>query len=100
MASVARLTDMWSGICCCHSNPTCIGMAGTIITASPNATSSGLGVARLTDMVIGYCGHVGTIISASTTNTTNGLGKARVGDQIIGCCIGQIITGSPTHETN
>lgn len=99
MSKVARLTDMWVGICCCHVDPTCIGMSGRIITASPNAKSGGLNTARLTDMVIGNCGHCGTIVTASALNLTNGLGKARVGDQVTGCTIGKIVTGSPTHDT-
>jgi hypothetical protein len=100
MAKVARMTDMWSGICCCHSKPPCIGMQGTIITASPTHTSGNLNVGRLSDMVMGFCGHVGTIVTASSLNISNGLGKARVGDQVSGCTIGQIITGNSTHDTN
>ncbi|MFW9871770.1 MAG: PAAR domain-containing protein [Candidatus Thorarchaeota archaeon] len=99
MPSQSRLTDVWSGICCCHSDPSCIPMTGTIVTASVNHFSGGLGVARLTDMTIGACGHPGTIVTASSRSFTNGLGKARVGDLITGCNIGNIITGNPTHET-
>jgi len=99
MAAQSRLSDMWSGICCCHSDPTCISMTGTIITGSPNHFSGGLSVARLGDMVIGACGHPGTIVTSSAGSFTNGLGKARVGDQVVGCAIGNIITGNPTHET-
>ena len=99
MAKVARMTDMWSGICCCHSDPPCIGMQGIIITASPRHKSGNLKVARLTDMVIGFCGHIGMIVTASATNKTNSLGKARVGDKVFGCTIGQIITGNPIHDT-
>jgi len=99
MPSVSRLTDMWSGICCCHSSPTCIGMAGIIITASGNANSGALATTRLTDMVIGYCGHSGNIVTASGRNITNSLGKARIGDAVAGCTIGSIITGNSRHES-
>lgn len=99
MPKVARITDIWAGICCCHVDPTCIGMAGPIITGSPNANSGGLSVGRLTDMVIGYCGHPGNIVTASTLNTTNALGKARIGDSVAGCTIGNIVTGNPTHDS-
>jgi len=91
---------MWSGICCCHSDPPCIGMTGTIITGSPNTISGGLSQARLTDMTIGACGHPGTIVSASPNCKANGLGKARIGDQVYGCNIGKIITGNPKHNVN
>jgi len=99
MPAQSRLTDMWSGICCCHSDPTCIPMIGIIITASANHLSGGLGVARLTDMTIGACGHTGIIVTGSSKSFTNGLGKARIGDMVTGCNIGNIITGNPTHIT-
>ena len=98
MPSSSRLTDLWSGICCCHSHPTCITMGGYIITASPNHNSGGLPQARLGDMTIGWCGHPGTIITAAPTDLTNGLGKARIGEVVAGCNIGNIITGNPKHE--
>lgn len=100
MPSVARIGDMWVGICCCHPPIPCIGMSGTIITGSGNAKSGGPSVGRLTDIVIGFCGHPGTIVSASGKNFTNALGKARVGDAVTGCTIGTIITGNPTHTTS
>jgi uncharacterized Zn-binding protein involved in type VI secretion len=99
MSSVSRLTDVWVGICCCHVDPTCIGMSGFIITSSSNAISAGLGVARITDMTVGACGHTGMIVTGSATNTTNGLGKAKVGSVVTGCNIGTVVTGAPTHST-
>ena len=99
MAAVCRLTDLWSGICCCHPPDPCISMSGIIITASGNAGSGALAQARLTDMVIGDCGHPGWIVTSSGKNFTNTLGKARVGDQVTGCTIGQLITGAPKHTT-
>lgn len=98
MPASARLTDIWSGICCCHVDPTCIPMSGPIITGSPDAKTNGLSQARLTDMTIGGCGHTGTIVSASSVCKANGLGRARIGDQVSGCNIGTIITGSPDAE--
>ena len=100
MPVAARLTDIWVGICCCHVSPPCIGMAGPIISASPDAISTGLGQARLTDMTIGYCGHPGIIVSASANHKTNNLGSARIGDAVTGCNIGVIATGNPTHTIN
>lgn len=98
MPASSRLTDLWMGICCCHSDPTCINMGGYIITASPNHNSGGLPQARLGDMTIGWCGHPGMIVTAAPTDLTNGLGKARVGEAVTGCNIGNIITGNPNHE--
>ena len=100
MPASARMFDMWVGICCCHTDPTCIPMTGIIITGSPNTMSSSLAQARITDMTIGYCGHPGIIISASGNHKTNNLGSARVGDNVSGCNIGVIATGNPTHTIN
>jgi uncharacterized Zn-binding protein involved in type VI secretion len=100
MPASARLTDIWAGICCCHPPIPCIPMAGPIITGSPNDKSGGLSTARLTDTVIGYCGHPGIIVSASANCKANSLGKARIGDTVTGCTIGNIVTGSPNHNIN
>ena len=100
MPAASRLTDLWSGICCCHPPYPCIGMSGQIITASPNAYSGGLATARLTDITQGWCGHTGTIVTGSPNMFTNSLQNARIGDQVTGCNIGSIITGNPTHNIN
>ena len=97
MAFVSRITDIWVGSCCCHSDPTCIPMGGFIITGSGNAKSAGLGAARMSDITIGYCGHTGIVVTGSSTNKTNSLGKAMIGSQVVGCNIGTVVTGSPTH---
>lgn len=97
MPAISRITDLWTGICCCHSDPTCISMGGYIITSSSRHISSALGVARVGDMTVGYCGHTGTIVTGSSRNVTEGQGKALVGSQVSGCNIGTIITGDPRH---
>lgn len=100
MSASSRLTDLWSGICCCHSSPTCIPMSGQIITSSGDITSVGLGSARLTDITQGWCGHPGQIVTGSPNVIANGLGYAFIGSQVTGCNIGQVITGSGTHIIN
>ena len=99
MPSVSRIGDIWTGICCCHPPAPCISMSGPIIIGSPNQSSSGFKVSRLSDMVIGYCGHPGKIVTSSINNFSNGLGKARIGDTVTGCTIGKIITGNNLHQT-
>lgn len=99
MPSISRLKDKWSGICCCHSDPTCIGMGGFIITASNKHVSSGFGVARLNDYTVGYCGHVGIIATSSIRNKTERRGKALVGSQVSACNIGNLVTGDPKHTS-
>lgn len=97
MPSSARLTDVWSGICCCHPPIPCIGMTGPIITASANKLSGSLGSARLTDTTQGGCGHTGTIVSGSSVVFVNSLQKATIGSAVTGCNIGNVVTGNPNH---
>lgn len=97
MPGVARFKDLFSGICCCHSDPTCISMGGYVIGNTPLHISQGLNVARVTDLVIGYCGHPGKIITASGKVSSAGLGTAYIGSQVNGCLIGTIVTGSSKH---
>ncbi len=99
MANVSRVSDIWVGICCCHKDPDCIPMGGYIITGSPNSESSTLSGGRVSDMVIGYCGHPGKIITGSGSNITNSLGKAVSGSMVTGCTIGKVVTGNPIHNT-
>jgi uncharacterized Zn-binding protein involved in type VI secretion len=94
MPGIARVGDLGVGTCCCHSDPTCISMQGTILTGAATVNVNGLGAARVSDIIIGYCGHVGIIITGSGTVNGNGLGMARLGDFFTGCFFGTIITGS------
>lgn len=100
MPGNARAFDLWTGICCCHKDPPCIGMAGPIITYSTDTKVNGLGQARHLDMVIGFCGHPGIIISSSVDSKCNGRGIARQFDAVTGCSIGIIITCSSNTKTN
>jgi uncharacterized Zn-binding protein involved in type VI secretion len=94
---IARLTDRTHGTCYCHIVPISVG--GSIITASPDTTVNGLGMARLNDTVLADCGHTGTIVTCSATNTCNGRGVARLGDTTTGCYVATIITASPDDFT-
>ena len=98
MSEIARLTDIFAGVCVCHLAP--IPMGGTIITASGDTNANQLGIARLTDIVLGYCGHIGMIVSASGDINVNDLGMARRGDAVAGCLIGAIVTGSENSNEN
>lgn len=92
MPNVARMTDIFSGICVCHISP--IPMGGTIVTASGDVNSNELGSARVGDIVVGYCGHTGLIVTSSGDVNINERGVARVGDLVVGCLVGTIVTGS------
>ena len=95
-SSSRNFVDIWAGICCCHVSPTCVGMAGPIITGSPTDEAGGFSQARLTDMTIGYCGHPGIIVSGAPYDLTNSLGSARIGEMVVGCNIGTVVTGLST----
>jgi len=94
MPGAARLYDIWAGICCCHSNPSCIGMSGPIVTASDNVITNTRGQSRLYDVVVGACGHAGLIVTSSPDVITNVRGSGRLTDVVAGCTIGVIVTSS------
>lgn len=94
----ARLTDIGCGVCCCHG--VCIPMCGIIITGSPDVFINNLPSARITDIVLGFCGHIGIIVTGSPDTYVNNLNKARITDLYVGCMIGVIVTGSPDTFTN
>lgn len=92
MPGVARITDLFAGVCvCCSYSP---AMGGTIITGSGNVQTNELGTVRIGDIVLGYCGHTGVIVGGSGTVTVNGIGIARLGDAVAGCLIGTIVSSS------
>ena len=98
MPSAARLTDIWTGQCCCHKDPTCIPMTGKIIGASTNVISTAKGQARLIDITIGECGHPGRIVSGSSVCLANARQKAVLTSLVVGCNIGRVVSGNTTHE--
>lgn len=105
--NIARISD--TGLGFCYGND-CDGKAhdgkritGQIVNGSGNVSAEGLGVARISDILVSNCSHknVGTIISGSPTVSVNGLNIARIGDVFIGCFgngtpKGIIITGAGT----
>lgn len=99
MPAQSRLGDMGVGICCCHSDPTCIGMVGILITGSPNHNTNSLATARKYDIMLGFCGHIGQMITSSNTAEVNNKGMVRIGDQFTGCFRGVVVSGSPNTTT-
>ena len=98
MPDAARLTDIWTGQCCCHKDPTCIPMTGKIVGGSTNVFSTAKGQARLIDITIGACGHPGRILSGSSVCLANDRGKAVLSSLVVGCNIGRVVSGNPTHD--
>ena len=99
MAGIARITDIWVGVCSCHPPLPPIAMGGVIVTGSSNSSSNNLGQARIGDVTIGYCGHPGVIVTGSNVSKANNIGLARLGDAVVGCNIGVISTASPDSTT-
>lgn len=93
---VARVNDITVGICCAHSNPSCIPMSGLIAQGAPTVNAEGLPVARMNDTIIGACGHTGIVASGAPTRLAEGLPVARVGDSHAGSFTGSVGGGSPT----
>jgi len=98
MPSQARIGDIGIGTCACHPPIPSIPMTGILITGSNDTLDNSISACRLTDIVLGACGHVGIMITSSSTAIINNLGAVRIGDQFAGCFTGIIVTGSPDTE--
>lgn len=94
--NVARLTDVFVGVCMCHPPAPPIPMTGIIITRSDDVKTNELGNARKGDIVLGACGHIGLIVEGSDTVQVDSIGVARAGAAVVGCLIGTIVSGSDT----
>lgn len=91
----ARIGDIGTGTCCCHPPIPCIGMTGILIEGAATVNTNSISQSRLTDTVLGNCGHVGQMITCSGTVYAESLGTVRLSDQFQGCFFGQIVSGSP-----
>ncbi len=96
MPAVARVGDIFVGVCRCHRDP--ISVTGTIISGSSNITVDGMPLARIGDMVMCSCGHVATIVSGGK-NSGQGMNIARVGDVAAGCPVGTLVSGSGSTDS-
>lgn len=92
MPGIARINDMVTGICSCHTSP--IPTGGIIVNGSGDVKVNELGCVKTGAIVVSFCGHVGIIVTGSPTVTANGIGVARIGDIVIGCLTGMVVTGS------
>jgi len=93
---IVRKNDLWAGVCvCCPA-----AMSGPVITYSPNVFTNNRNVARIWDLVMGWCGHVGPICEGSPDVFTNNRKTARLHDATCACCVGQLVTASPDVYVN
>jgi len=84
MPEVARVTDLFAGVCVCHPPAPPIAITGVIITGSGDVNTNGLKTARKTDVGIGFCGHSTVIVSGSPDINVNNLKMARKTDAVAG----------------
>ena len=96
MPSSSRVTDLGVGVCICNVLPSTIPMTGALILGSGDVIDNYHGVSRVTDVILGFCGHIGVMSSGSGTVYANGLQQCRVGDPFVGCFVGALITGEST----
>ena len=99
MPAQARIGDIGIGICCCHSHPPCIPMVGLIVTGSATTNIEGSNASRITDIVVGACGHIGILFTSSSNINIEGLNSVRVGDHFTGCFTGIIVTGAMSTQS-
>lgn len=94
MSNVSRISDIAVGICCCHSDPPCIGWVGVCVTGAGSVLTEGLPTTRIGDIFVSC--HTGIVASGAGTVITEGSPTARIGDVTVGCGVGVIVTGAST----
>jgi hypothetical protein len=97
MAETAIVTSVCSGICYGHIPP--ITMVGSVITGLTTKQITNCDASRVSDFVMGACGHIGVIISGNSTVKVGDNDQSRVGDAFSGVFTGVIISGAAKHET-
>lgn len=96
MTLTARVGDTVSGVCCAHSNPTCISTTGIIVQGAGTVNSEGQPIARVSDTVALACGHTAIIVSSNATVSAEGILVARIGDSVGGVFTGTIVSSAAT----
>jgi hypothetical protein len=93
--NLARQEDIVLGICFhpAHSSP--VPYVGVIAGGANITYVNNVKVAQLSNVVIGFCGHVGTIVTSSNIVDVENLGAARMFDLVSGeVVMANIMTGS------
>jgi len=100
MASYALHASVGVGTCCCHSNPTCIGVSGIVISSVGTSFMENRGNARFADVFVASCGHTSVMVTSSPTVFIEGKAACRIGDVFAGCISGVLVgNGSATGMT-
>lgn len=96
MPAMTRIGDVAVGVCCCHSDPTCVGWAGVYVSGDPTVNVEGSPDSRVGDIVVGC--HAQVAVGYSATVNSGGLGTTRVGDATAGCTTGTNVSGAGTAK--
>ena len=94
MPGEARLTDIGVGVCVCHEDPE--PMVGMLMTSAVTVFAETLPNSRLTDVMVGSCGHCGIVCTSALTVFSESLPNARMADVFSGCFTGTIATSAVT----
>ena len=97
MPQSSKLTVIGVGVCVCHPVP--IPMTGMIVTGAATKQIENLLAARITDVMLGFCGHPGIMVTGSSTVTVENQQQCKIGDNFVGCFTGVVVTGAGTHTT-
>ena len=94
--SCARQEDIVLGICYEHR----IQFIGLIMGGASISQINNRNMAQMSNIVIGFCGHVGTVVTSSNITSIEDLGSARQFDMVIGeGVIANIMSGSGNTYT-
>ncbi len=92
MPGVCRIGDIGAGICVCHISP--IPMTGILITGVSSKNIENSAASTISNIMLGFCGHIGIMISGSSSAFIENQSVVRVGDSFAGCFSGVTITGA------
>ena len=93
MSDSAIIGSIGTGVCLIHGP-----MTGAVTTGSSTVFINNTGVARESDIVLGYCGDAGILQNCNSGVTADGLDKSRVGSTFDGIFNGTLVSGYPKVE--
>lgn len=97
MAESCIVSSVATGMCYGHTPP--IPMIGTVSTGSSLKNITNFNSGRISDVIIGHCGHGGVIVTGNDSVLVEHQCQARVGDSFTGIFSGVITTGGSNHIT-
>jgi uncharacterized Zn-binding protein involved in type VI secretion len=84
MPASAIVSSIGTGVCYGHPPFLSIPMIGVVITGSEDKQIENNGAARVSDIVMGHCGHIGVIVSGEANVNVDSENQAIVGSSFNG----------------